>query len=572
MLRMGDMSRGVQLALEGADRDCCRDCAVICEGLKQLPDAARLYELAEQPDKAAAIYIKLKNWSSLSPLMARISSPKLHSEYAKAKEQEGSHQEAVSAYEKANDMDSVVRILLTHLNQAPRAMSIVRETRSPQGALLVAQYAQEKDDQKSAIEFLVLAKRPGEGFEIASAKDEMDTFTAALGGSGTQEENRKVALYYEGKGDALRAGEFWFSCKDYSKALRLFLQCGERAVDQAIEVVGRARSDMLTHQLIDFLMGETDGVPKDPNYIFRLYMALGNYPQAAKTAIIIARQEQELGNYRIAHGILFETHRELTAQRIRVPQELATNLMLLHSYVLVRPLTKMGEHLSAARMLIRVAKHISRFPMHIVPILTSTIIECHRAGLRASAFEYATTLMRPEYRQQIGEAYKRKIEAIVRKPGERTDVDEVETPSPFDPNVLVAETTLECPSTRNTLPYCLATGRHIVLSDLTMCPNCAFPALFSAFTQIIEAEGSCPMCQQEITLASISKKDDEEANEWLHGATKKENAGRRWGDAGLKAATKGGGMGALLGSLKGKSSLDREQGRGGHQAEQVPAS
>ena len=46
---------------------------------------------------------------------------------------------------------------------------------------------------------------------------------------------------------------------------------------------------MLTHQLIDFLMGETDGVPKDPNYIFRLYMALGNYPQAAKTALV-ARQ------------------------------------------------------------------------------------------------------------------------------------------------------------------------------------------------------------------------------------------------------------------------------------------
>ena len=49
-------------------------------------------------------------------------------------------------------------------------------------------------------------------------------------------------------------------------------------------MVGRARSDLLTHQLIDFLMGETAGVPKDPNFIFRLYMALGNYPQAAKTA------------------------------------------------------------------------------------------------------------------------------------------------------------------------------------------------------------------------------------------------------------------------------------------------
>lgn len=48
---------------------------------------------------------------------------------------------------------------------------------------------------------------------------------------------------------------------------------------QAIAVVGKARADALTHSLIDFLMGETDGLPKDPNYIFRLYMALGNYAQ-----------------------------------------------------------------------------------------------------------------------------------------------------------------------------------------------------------------------------------------------------------------------------------------------------
>lgn len=64
-------------------------------------------------------------------------------------------------------------------------------------------------------------------------------------------------------------------------------------------MVGKARNDMLTHTLIDFLMGETDGVPKDPNYIYRLYMALGSYSQAAKTAIIIAKQEQDLGNYKV---------------------------------------------------------------------------------------------------------------------------------------------------------------------------------------------------------------------------------------------------------------------------------
>ena len=121
-------------------------------------------------------------------------------------------------------------------------------------------------------------------------------------------------------------------------------------------------------------------MPKDPNYIFRLYMALGNYPQAAKTAIIIARQEQELGNYRVAHQILFDTHRELTAQRIRVPQELTHSLMLLHSYIIVKPLSKMKDYNAAARMLIRVARSISKFPVHVVPILTSAVIECHRAG------------------------------------------------------------------------------------------------------------------------------------------------------------------------------------------------
>ena len=56
------VARGVSLALEGADRECCRDCAGLLEALKQWGDAAKLYVAAEQHDKAAAIYIKTKNW------------------------------------------------------------------------------------------------------------------------------------------------------------------------------------------------------------------------------------------------------------------------------------------------------------------------------------------------------------------------------------------------------------------------------------------------------------------------------------------------------------------------------
>ena len=109
-------------------------------------------------------------------------------------------------------------------------------------------------------------------------------------------------------------------------------------------------------------------------------------------------------------------------------------------------------------MLSRVARNISKFPMHVVPIITSTVIECHRAGLRGAAFEYASMLMRPEYRTQIQEAYKRKIEAIVRKPGDKTDLEEPETPSPYDGNARVRHglpphaSSPECPAAKHNTP------------------------------------------------------------------------------------------------------------------------
>jgi WD repeat-containing protein 19 len=68
---------------------------------------------------------------------------------------------------------------------------------------------------------------------------------------------------------------------------------------------------------------------------------------------------------------------------------------------------------------VRVARSISRFPKHVVPIWTSTVIECHRAGMRRSALEYATLLMRPEYRKEVNAKYKQKIELMVGSRAER---------------------------------------------------------------------------------------------------------------------------------------------------------
>lgn len=42
------------------------------------------------------------------------------------------------------------------------------------------------------------------------------------------------------------------------------------------------------------------------------------------------------------------------------------------------------------------------------------MIECQKSGLYNSAFNYATMLLRPEYRDTIDPKYKKKIEALVR--------------------------------------------------------------------------------------------------------------------------------------------------------------
>ena len=122
------------------------------------------------------------------------------------------------------------------------------------------------------------------------------------------------------------------------------------AINLAIQVVGASGQGHLSRQLIEFLMGENDGVPKDAKYLFRLYMARKQYKEAAKTAVIIAREEQVMmiimilimmmmmmmiieqaaGNYRNAHDVLFNMYQELHKNKITIPWEMAHNLMVLH--------------------------------------------------------------------------------------------------------------------------------------------------------------------------------------------------------------------------------------------------
>lgn len=503
-LRLGNIRQGIRLANELDDRSLFVDCGDILEKHKQYSEAAAMYIKGLQYEKAAHIYTKhlIKNdrarISEATVIMEKVDNDSLNSTFAKACAAAGRYEDAARAYSRAKDTDKVVELQLRQLDQVQQAFDLVRITSSAQGAQVVAEYCQETNDFRGAIEFLLIANKSDEAFKLAQAQQIVDVYTNLLGESISADDATKVAHYYEKAQDFGKAGKFYALCGQHARALRLFLQCGDRHIDDAIDVVGKSHSENLTHQLLDFLVGEKDGVPKDPNYIYRLYLALEKFEDAAKTALLIARQEQDLGNYALAHSVIQETIRKLEEKDIKVSLQLRQTFVLLHSYLLVKSLVRRGDHMMAARLLLRVTQNVSKFPTHVVQFLTSTVIECQRAGLKGSSYENAVILMRPEYRASIDQALKRKIESIVRRRAQVTE-DPPEDVS-IDPisSQLIPVTQLESPVTRDALPMCVVSGKHMVLTDWCFCPISKFPALYSEYVRYIE---------DEIKLSTSSRDD-----------------------------------------------------------------
>jgi WD repeat-containing protein 19 len=172
----------------------------------------------------------------------------------------------------------------------------------------------------------------------------------------------------------------------------------------------------------------------------------------------------------------------------------------------VKSLVKRGDHNSAARLLLRVAQNVSKFPKHVVQLLTSTVIECQRAGLKASSYDYAVILMRPEYRPLIDANLKRKIEAIVRRrytQGEEPPEDVSECPISTQ---LIPVTQLECPTTRDAIPMCVISGKHLTLDDWCFCPNSKAPALYSEYVKYIDEE--IKLAMNNATISSTSNEQN----------------------------------------------------------------
>jgi WD repeat-containing protein 19 len=275
-------------------------------------------------------------------LLNLITSPKIHSQFAKAKEADGYYKEAFKSYMKAKEYENAIRIQLDHLKNPEQAVKIVKETQSIEGAKMVASFFQKFGDYASAIQFLVMSKCSDEAFHLARMHGQMELYAESLGREANPEDYESVALHFEGENNHYLAGKYYMYASSYSEALKHLIkkhptpEIESKAIELAVECIGKANNEGLTTILIEYLMGDHDGMPKDAKYLFKLYLSLKKYVEAAKTAVLIARQEQQSGNYRDAHDVLFGMYFDLVKERIKIPAELTQNLMILHSYILVK--------------------------------------------------------------------------------------------------------------------------------------------------------------------------------------------------------------------------------------------
>ncbi|KAH9424866.1 WD repeat-containing protein 19 [Dermatophagoides pteronyssinus] len=382
---------------------------------------------------------------------------------------------------------------------------------------------------------------------------------------------RTIAIYYEQENNLFKAGKFYCIARMWRKGVKLLLESTTKmqqnsinnnrqlmnnnnnnnnnntielngdsnshhqkmeneALTMAIDVAARVHDEQITRLILDYLMGETDGIPKDFKYLFRLYMKLKYYAEAAKTATIIAREEQMSGNYRNAHQLFFSMCIELRKNHIAIPSEMVFNLMLIHSYMLAKLWIRIGDHQISAKLLIRVYDNINQFPSHSVQILTSVVVECIRAGYMRNALKYAFILMKQENLNQIDSKLKKKIENLVRKSASsekrissheelRQELAIESNPCPYC-SESVLDDEFVCNGCRTAIPFCIASGMHIRKSDLTKCFHCQFPAIKTYLLKLLKSSTTikntnnnndygnddddnnnnnyCPMCEQKI--------------------------------------------------------------------------
>ena len=101
----------------------------------------------------------------------------------------------------------MVELKLRHLDQVQQAFDLVRTSASAQGAQYVADYCQETNDYRGAIEFMLIANKSEEAFKLAQSQGIVDVYAGFMGASISSEDAMRIAHYYEKSQNFGQAGK-----------------------------------------------------------------------------------------------------------------------------------------------------------------------------------------------------------------------------------------------------------------------------------------------------------------------------------------------------------------------------
>lgn len=509
--RLGDTTKAMNLAEKISDKQSVIEIAYLAESLNYSMEAAKLFSKVGMYEKAATIYIAIKQFKFAEDLIDKIKSTNLLIQLARMKENEKLYKDAEKAYERAGEWEHVIRLNLKYLNNVDKAKDIVlTKHKTEAAALLVAEHFESLGRKKETIEFKLIAKRYDEAFALAQTFNEMDAYAEFISKYvKNQDEFKKIAIYYEGKNLHGKSGIYYEKANNTHKALQMYIKSGaDEYLERAVEMVGLCNEDELTNKLIDHLL--INNVESGPHFLIKLYIFLGNFSKACEIGIELSIQEQQLSNYKNAHKILWDLYMLLKEKNLPVSYDCNHRLAVLHSYMLAKNrLIKSKMFVSAARNFLRVGNNIQMFEKHIVEILTNLVLICNEAKLTKSASEWAFTLFdNPKYKDRLHANFKDQIAKIASKAYKnQEEALEIKSPCPFC-KTDIPEYSLTCVNCYNVIPFCIASGKHVTTFDLYSCPECNFPAIGSELKAVLQNNNACPMCAKGIDVQLLEPVKD----------------------------------------------------------------
>jgi WD repeat-containing protein 19 len=347
-----------------------------------------------------------------------------------------------------------------------------------------------------AIEFLVREGRSDDAFRVADLHDKMDELAELIGDNGTTDQYEAIGNYFCTRGQMIPAAKFFTLAQDPARALNCYMSDGsDAAMDLAIDLAERVPDKELREQLLEYLtVNMTQG--RDIRYLLRMFVIMKQFEEAAITASRIADELRTRGEYKAARDLLFDVMKQLIKHSVPISSEMRQNLMLLHSYLLIK-VQREKNRTVAALLLRRLSKFVSKFPAHASNLLVMAVVECSRCGMKKSAFEIATKLLQPEFIDTMKADMKSKIQTTVRRK-DTSEVEEEKGPCPVcGAELPISE--LSCAKCKSNVPFDAFSGMHMKRDDWCECPSCKSPASFAT----MQTEKKCVMCGADVENPQI---------------------------------------------------------------------